>query len=126
MQTTAPAAQAANASHTPGPWIWADHRLTPAQPDPDRSAVHSILDADGGYGFIGSDWRNTIAELEADRRLIAASPDLLHALQRLHTCMQAQNLEIESDRPTEDDYQACMAAATAAIAKATGQQGGAA
>lgn len=126
MQTTAPATQATNASYTPGPWIWDDNRLMPAQPDPDRSAVHSILDANGGYGFIGSDWRDTCAELDADRSLIAAAPDLLHALQRLHACMQAQDLDAEADRPTEDDYKACMAAAAAAIAKATAQQGGAA
>lgn len=126
MQTTTPAAQANTARHTPGPWLWDGHTLMPAQPDPDRSAVHSILDAEGGFGFLGSDMHQTCAELDADRLLIAAAPDLLHALQRLHDCMQAQDIDTEAKRPTEDEYQACMAAAAAAIAKATAQQGGAA
>lgn len=121
-----PTPAAATHSHTPGPWMWDDNVLCPAFPDPAISHVHSILDADGGFGFMGSDWRQTAAELDADRLLIAAAPDLLHALQRLHDCMQAQDIDTEAKRPTEDEYQACMAAAAAAIAKATAQQGGAA
>ena len=65
------------ASHTPGPWVWNGNTLRPEKPDPDRSAVYSILDAEGGYGFLGSDWRETGAELDADRVLIAQAPDLL-------------------------------------------------
>ena len=115
MQTTTETAAtpATTTRHTPGPWIWDGNTLRPEQPDPQRSQVHSILDADGGFGFLGSDWRQTAAELDADRRLIAAAPELLEALQELR-----------------DWYQefiglpAC--AANAAIAKATGQQGGAA
>ena len=128
MQTTTETAAtpATTTRHTPGPWIWDGNTLRPEQPDPARSAVHSILDADGGFGFLGSDWRETLPELEADRRVIAAAPELLEALQRLHANMQAQDLESQAQRPTEADYLACMAAAAAAIAKATGQQGGAA
>lgn len=124
MQTTAEIT--AKASHTPGPWLWDGNTLRPEQADPERSAVHSILDAEGGFGFLGSDWRQTLPELEADRRVIAAAPELLVALQRLHANMQAQDLDAQAKRPTEDDYQACMAAAAAAIAKATGLEGGAA
>ena len=69
------------AAHTPGPWYWRGNTLAPAQADPEISHVHSILDAKGGYGFIGTDHRMTNAELDADRRLIAAAPDLLAALQ---------------------------------------------
>ena len=37
-------------SHTPGPWMWSDNRLGPVNPDLAASNVHSILDAEGGYG----------------------------------------------------------------------------
>jgi hypothetical protein len=67
--------------HTPGPWVWDCNTLRPAEPNPDVSAVHSILDADGGYGFLGSHHMETQQELDADRALIAAAPDLLAALQ---------------------------------------------
>ena len=68
-------------AHTPGPWEWDGNRLRPSNPDPNTSSVHSILDADGGFGFLGSDWRKTILELDACRAVIAAAPDLLEALQ---------------------------------------------
>ena len=71
------------ASHTTGPWVWNGNTLRPEKPDPDRSAVYSILDAEGGYGFLGSDWRETGAELDADRVLIAQAPDLLAMLRKL-------------------------------------------
>lgn len=124
MQATPTAATAAR--HTPGPWIWDGNTLQPEQRDPERSQVHTILDAEGGCGFLGSDWRETVTELDADRQLIAAAPELLEALKRLHANMTSQDLERQAARPTEDEYLACMAAAAAAIAKATGQQGGAA
>ena len=50
----------------------------------------------------------------------AAAPDLLHALQRLHAVCVAMDLDNQQERPTEDEYQAAMALAAAAIAKATG------
>lgn len=112
MQTTA-ANPATHTSHTPGPWIWDDNRLRPEQPDPARSEVHSILDAEGGFGFVGSDWRQTLAEIDADRRLIAASPDLLEAVKRL----------LNWDRQINGLRAEDVAFAAAAIAKATGQQG---
>jgi hypothetical protein len=71
------------APHTPGPWVWDGNTLRPANPDPDHSAVYSILDAEGGYGFLGSDWRATGAELDADRALIAKAPDLLAMLRKI-------------------------------------------
>lgn len=70
-------------AHTPGPWVWDGNTLRPENPDPTQSAVHSILDSDGGYGFLGSHSRDTGAELEADRRLIERAPALLAALRRL-------------------------------------------
>ena len=121
MQTTTPAAQANTARHTPGPWLWDGHTLMPAQPDPHRSAVHSILDAEGGYGFMCGDVRQTCAELDADRTLIAAAPELLDALKMAAHCLQWH----AAQHPAGMDCKA-LEDARAAIAKATGQQGGAA
>ena len=121
MQTTTPAAQAATARHTPGPWLWDGHTLKPAQPDPHRSAVHSILDAEGGFGFLGSDVHQTCAELDADRVLIAAAPELLEALKLAAHCLQWH----AAQHPAGMDCKA-LEDARAAIAKAKGQQGGAA
>ena len=116
MQTTTTAAAAATHSHTPGPWMWDDNTLRPANPNPDTSSVHSILDAEGGWGFMGSDVHKTCAELDADRVLIATAPELLEALQRLLS-WEIARLPVRS----ED-----IAFARAAVAKAKGQKGGAA
>ena len=78
-----------SAQHTPGPWQWEGHTLAPVNRNPDTSAVHSILDAEGGYGFLGSDHKQTLAELDADRLLIAAAPDLLAALQNAREMIAA-------------------------------------
>ena len=69
---------------------------------------------------------NTAMQARLAHQCTDTATELLQALQRLHACMQAQDLETEAERPTEDDYQACMAAAAEAIAKATAQPGGAA
>ena len=58
----------------------------------------------------------------ADARLMAAAPDLLEALQALFANMLAQDLENKAKRQTEGEFIACMVAANAAIAKATGGQ----
>jgi hypothetical protein len=80
VSKSAPDAASQPACHTPGPWEWDGHTLRPSVPDPSVSAVHSILEADGGHGFLRSKPSQTIAELDADRALIAAAPDLLAAL----------------------------------------------
>ena len=70
-------------AHTPGPWVWneSQHYLCPAHHDPERSAVHTILDVDrGGSGFIMSDRAATSRELAADYQLIEAAPLLFEAL----------------------------------------------
>ena len=69
------------AAFTPGPWHWNGNTLLPVAGSFEISDVHSILDAKGGYGYLGSKLSDTLAELDADRRLIAAAPDLLAALQ---------------------------------------------
>lgn len=72
-------------AHTPGPWVWneSQHYLRPANPDPGRYAVHTILDVDrGGVGFLGSDHAATRRELATDYKLIEAAPLLYEALRR--------------------------------------------
>jgi len=51
---------------------------------------------------------------------IAIKHQLLEALQALHANMQAQDLENDAERPTEEEFQECMRNAAAAIANATG------
>ena len=99
------------AKHTPGPWQWPhdSNELCPVNPDHRRSAVSQILYAEGGYGFLGRSNSDTLAELEADRRLIAAAPELLEALQQLLYAVEAQCVTLDH-----------RAAACTAIAKATG------
>ncbi len=66
--------------HTPGPWKWDGATLMPQVPNLD-SAVHTILSEEGmAYGYVQSDWRDTIAESDGNRRLIAAAPEMLDAL----------------------------------------------
>jgi len=73
-----------SAPHTPGPWTWEGHTLRPVNRDPRTSAVYSILhDDDGGFGFLGSKPSDTLAELDADRALIAAAPQLLRVLREV-------------------------------------------
>ena len=103
-------------NHTPGPWHWDGRPLIPDVPNPDGSAVHTILDSDGNtYGYLMSDWRATSAESEGNRRLIAASPDLLDALQIAEDFMSGFE---------DDEMQTGMgiklAIIRAAICKATG------
>jgi hypothetical protein len=67
--------------HTPGPWTWHGTSLRPEQAAPELSAVHTILDAEGGCGYLASNVHETLRELDADMALIAAAPELLKALQ---------------------------------------------
>ncbi len=85
-------------AHTPGPWMWDYDTLRPVNPNPDTSNVHSILDFDGGYGFVGKDNKAVLAELEADRRLMAAAPELLAALEELLEYAPCQQLGAVSSR----------------------------
>lgn len=99
-----------SAQHTPGPWVWdGDYTLRPAQPDPTTSATHTILSEDGPRGFLGGDHRAVAAEFQSNRRLIAAAPDLLEALQ-----VAAEAL---CDLPLMDPR---IVAIRTAIARATG------
>jgi len=88
--------QPAKAQHTPGPWAWSDgHTLRAVTPNPDASSVHTILSSDGREcGYLGSNFRATLAELDADKQLIAAAPDLLEALIELRDCTTYWNVPL--------------------------------
>lgn len=107
-----------NAPHTPGPWQWDGITLRPVTPDPDNSAVHSILDRDGGYGYMQSDHKATCAELEADYTLIAASPDLLDAAAKAERLLGRQGWITDGSSLAPEAI--VLAALRATIAKATG------
>ena len=70
--------------YTPGPWRWENGiYLVPANPDPQHYAVHTITGPHGGCGFLASGVQDTARELEADRALIEAAPQLVEALRAL-------------------------------------------
>lgn len=70
-------------THTPGPWCWVGCSLRPVTADPHHSAVHTILEADGGCGYLMSNHHQTLRELDADMRLIKEAPTMLGLLQEL-------------------------------------------
>ena len=114
------AAPAAPAAHTPGPWRWDGNSLRPAEPDPDTSSVHTVLEREGGYGYLGSNWRKTLRELDADYALIAAAPELLAALREI---ADDYAYRFDMDSPsTNPGMKYVVQQARAAIAKATGAQ----
>jgi hypothetical protein len=96
-----------SAQHTPGPW------------GVSQGHVGGIVAHPGPRG-IGHALGMNHAEQMANARLMAAAPDLLAALTALHANMQAQDVEKDAERPTEDEYRRCMRNAVRAIAKATG------
>ncbi|NMV37214.1 hypothetical protein [Ralstonia insidiosa] len=69
-----------NFQHTPGPWHWEGHNLYPTDPNPEISAVHTILSEYGAWGFAFSDPKQTGVESAANYRAIAAVPQLMDAL----------------------------------------------
>jgi len=96
----------AKAAHTPGPWVVGGKDNITVYTSGHRGTYHHRT-ADCPY-WSDRDLGPTKAQAQANARLIAASPDLLAALQAII---------LESDKLPEDQFR--MAAA--AIAKATGQ-----
>jgi hypothetical protein len=119
-------------THTPGPWTWEGQTLRPVNRDPRTSSVYSILHDDcGGFGFLASKPSDTVAELDADRALIAAAPDLLAALRSLRDAVAITRGSLLDSVDThgthggwlDQEARRLMAeedACDAAIAKATG------
>jgi hypothetical protein len=105
-----------SAQHTPGPWVikpatgpekehlYFDVKPVLAVDDPYRGSVCTVHDAENIEGI-------TVAESEANARLIAAAPELLDVLR---DCLHFMEMaELDDDEPH-------VVAARAAIAKATG------
>lgn len=101
--------------HTPGPWTWdmAGCCLRPVNARPEVSFIHTILSPDGPFGYLGANGADVQAEDAANRRLIAAAPNLLKACRRATLALA---FAAESSAAMHDDYEAI----SAAIAEATG------
>ena len=68
---------------TPGPWHWVGTRLKPVY-EGQSPFIGTILDDSGVMVYReASHVKHAVDECEANRRLIAAAPDLLEALQVL-------------------------------------------
>ena len=112
--------------HKPGPWV----SYAPSEQESIKQnamlympkTVIRIASRDQYIGMLIKSHPNEPDPTLADIRLMAAAPELLQALKNLFACMQAQDLEHQAERPTEDQYMACMEAAAKAINKATGGQ----
>lgn len=113
------------AAHTPGPWtksnrlegpfwhIYSDHTVGGEKCKQGKQAVAAVY----GEGKRGA---KAYAEMfEANARLIATAPALLGALLKLHRVCVAMDLKNQMERPTEEEYQAAIAGAAAAITSAT-------
>lgn len=103
---------------TAGPWSWSDrYTLRPADPDPTRQHVHTILEAESiGWAFAFSDYRDATPESDANMALIAAAPDLYDA-----ACIAARVLATGRSlhrRPT-DLQSIALAKLLAALEKAS-------
>jgi hypothetical protein len=98
-------------SHTPGPWRW-DHESNVGNliVDPERNAVATF------QARSHLKWAEQQAEREANARLIAAAPELLEALKGLE-----QWYDAEVEPPHREFFNAAIAKARAAIAKAEGK-----
>lgn len=89
------------AAHTPGPWKVGNP----------TGFVNQIgIEPAIGCAYGAGD------EVLANARLIAVAPDLLQVLRELHRVCLDMDLEIQTDRPTEAEYQAAMAAAASVLA----------
>lgn len=62
---------------------------------------------------------------ERAARMVKERDELVDALRALHRVCMAMDLEADHERPTEEAYLQATAQAAQAIAKATGQEGGA-
>lgn len=104
---------------TPGPWHWDGAALRAVTPNPEGSAVHTILEREGGCGYLGSDWQATLAELDADFTLIAAVTELLDAARKAEQVFTKQRWL--ADGRSLDPEAIALVALRSAIAKATGR-----
>lgn len=94
--------------HTPGPWYWLENRFWGGFSGLYDEAGNEVLVANtSNEGDTGAAWFEDFPS-EADRKLIAAAPELLAACQKI------------VDAVEDGDEMAAVEMAEAAIAKATG------
>ena len=96
--------------HTPGPWDWVGRDLESNSPTHCEAVIQTGVDC-GSYCYGGMP---VLQISDADKRLIAASPDLLEALQDLIGWVPSSS-HWHTDAPMKT-----LERARAAIAKATG------
>ena len=107
-------------AHTPGPWHVSDGY---------KSAKHHAVCAGAlivakitGFGYpAGQGWSEQSA---ANTRLIAAAPELLHALQALIvavTCHDSRGEKLKLEKTLDRENPTCISFARATIAKARGK-----
>lgn len=100
--------------YTAGPWCWHDNSLRPLNPDPQHSAVHTILQREGGSGYLGSKPSDTLRELDATLDVIQRAPALLEALRQLHAVCEALDAATPRNPQTASAYLAYVSAMAAA------------
>lgn len=106
-----------SAQHTPGPLsaVRATQGGDYAVKDRDNNIVAECFED------IREQGESAIEEAKANATLYAAAPELLEALTTLRAVARSMEAERDSEKPTEDEYQAALVAADAAIAKAVQQ-----
>ena len=98
--------------HTPGPWVVDPDSPTDISPADDlRLGIASICHADeaGGRWEFGR-------QSKANAKLIAAAPDLLEALIKLHESLESLNESGDAGQMVADDVETARAAIAKAIA----------
>ena len=107
-----------NAAHTPGPWHWDGQNLRPVNDD---DKVRTILDESGGMVYRALPVGAACAQIEADKLLIAAAPELLDALSKLVEDLEMRaNWKRGDDKGVVDCGHSVYMNARAAITKAKG------
>ncbi len=96
--------------HTPGPWFVTGSMTKYIEARIPSGLIQEVAacgptEADGGYG----------PQQQANAKLIAAAPDLLDALIKLHESLESLNNSGDAGQMVADDVET----ARAAIAKAT-------
>lgn len=103
------------AKHTPGPWTIRDYQ------DHSGNGVE-VAQADSRLYIVRDIMGNTIAQSDANTRLIAAAPELLEALRGALVAFEQAYSALPDDSPAQDHFMACyIEPARAAIARATGE-----
>ena len=82
---------------TPGAWAWDEdfNTLRPVTPNPEASAVHTILSPDGPRGYLGKDSASVNAEMVANYWAIQAAGEMLKELQRLRAVLNGAGFATE-------------------------------